>query len=135
MRYYIAYKFTGSDIKILKNNLDIISNKIKETWNDIFIFFRDIQNRGNIEISINDIVNIDLKELKNSEWFFAFVDNEDKSEWLLIEAWYAKALNKKFILAIKKWIDLRILRTIADEIIEFSDIKDLEVKIEKLFSK
>ncbi|MFA5917300.1 MAG: hypothetical protein WC850_03660 [Candidatus Gracilibacteria bacterium] len=135
MRYYIAYKFTGSDIKILKNNLDIISNKIKETGNDIFIFFRDIQNRGNIEISINDIVNIDLKELKNSEGFFAFVDNEDKSEGLLIEAGYAKALNKKFILAIKKGIDLRILRTIADEIIEFSDIKDLEVKIEKLFSK
>lgn len=72
---------------------------------------------------------IAFQELDNSDWLFAFVDSKEKSEWLLLECWYAKAKWKKIVLAIKKWIDLRLLRTIADEIIEFSDISDLEEKI------
>ena len=37
--------------------------------------------------------------------------------------------NKKIILAIKKGINLRFLRSIADTIIEFEDLSDLKEKM------
>lgn len=129
MRYYVAYRHQGADIRLLINNLNIISRAIESTWNSTYIFFRDWQKWGEIIIPINQIMDIALEELDNSEGIFIFVDNKEKSEWLLLECWYAKAKNKKIVLAIKKWIDLRLLRTLADEVIEFSDISDLERKI------
>lgn len=135
MRYYIAYKHQGADIKNLIYNLNVISKTIEETWNSTYAFFRDKQKFGEIIIPINDIMNIALEELKNSDWLFVFVDNKEKSEWMLIECWYAKAMNKKIVLAIKKWIDLRLLKTIADEIIEFNNIEDLKRKISLIKSE
>lgn len=129
MRYYVAYKHQGADIRLLINNLNIISRAIESTWNSTYIFFRDWQKWGEIIIPINKIMNIAFEELDSSDGIFAFVDNKEKSEWLLLECWYAKAKNKKIVLAIKKWIDLRLLKTLADEIIEFSDISDLEKQI------
>jgi hypothetical protein len=129
MRYYVAYRHQGADIRLLINNLNIISRTIETTWNGTYVFFRDWQKWGEIIIPIKDIMSIAFEELDKSDWLFAFVDSKEKSEWLLLECWYAKAKRKKIVLAIKRWIDLRLLRTIADDIIEFSDISDLERKI------
>ncbi len=129
MKYYIAYKHQGADIQNLINNLTIISKILEENWNTTFAFYRDKQDFWKIAIPMNEIMDIALEELKNSDWIFIFVDNKKKSEWMLIECWCAKAMNKKIVLAIKKWIDLRLLRTLADDIIEFDDIEDLKSKI------
>jgi hypothetical protein len=67
--------------------------------------------------------------LKKSDVFFAFVESNEKSEGLLLEAGYAKAQNKKIILAIKKDVNLRFLRAIADSIVEFEDMNDLKEKM------
>lgn len=129
MRYYVAYRHQGADIRLLINNLNIISSAIESAWNSTYVFFRDWQKWGEIIIPINQIMNMAFEELDNSDGIFVFVDNKEKSEWLLLECWYAKAKWKKIVLAIRKWIDLRFLRTMADEIIEFSDISDLEKQI------
>jgi hypothetical protein len=47
---------------------------------------------------------------------------------MLLEIGYAKALWKRVKLLIKKWINLRFVRAIADEIIEFDSIEDEEFK-------
>ncbi|NDK08736.1 hypothetical protein EOM39_05860 [Candidatus Gracilibacteria bacterium] len=132
MRYYVAYRHQGADIRLLINNLNIISRAIETSGNSTYIFFRDGQKWGEIIIPIRDIMPLAFQELDNSDGLFAFVDNKEKSEGMLIECGYAKAKGKKIVLAIKKGIDLRLLRTIADEIIEFSDISDLEGKISNL---
>lgn len=129
MRYYVAYRHQGADIRLLINNLNIISRAIESTWSSTYVFFRDWQKWGEIIIPISDIMPLAFQELDNSDWLFAFVDNKEKSEWLLLECWYAKAKWKKIVLAIRKWIDLRLLKTMADEIIEFNDISDLEKQI------
>lgn len=130
MRYYVAYRHQGADIRLLINNLNIISRAIESTWNSTYVFFRDWQKWWEIIIPISDIMPLAFQELDNSDGLFAFVDSKEKSEWLLLECWYAKAKWKKIVLAIRKWIDLRLLKTMADKIIEFSDISDLERKIE-----
>lgn len=129
MRYYIAYKFSWVEQDKLKQNLNIISKAILETWNESFIFFRDIQKRWDVTIPNEEIMKIDFEEIDNSDWIFVFVDNKEKSEWMLLECGYAKAKWKKIILAIKKWIDLRLLRSLADKVIEFDNVEDLEEKI------
>lgn len=134
MRYYIAYKFLWNDKESLKNNLEFISDEINKTWNETFIFFRDVQSRGDIKIDINEIMQKAYWEIDKSQWLFIFIDNVEKSEWLLLEAGYGKAKGKKIILAIKKEIDLRLLRSIADKIIEFDSIDELPEKIIKELS-
>ncbi|MEF2175222.1 MAG: hypothetical protein V3575_02015 [Candidatus Absconditabacteria bacterium] len=134
MRYYIAYKFLGNDKESLKNNLEFISDEINKTGNETFIFFRDVQSRGDIKIDINEIMQKAYGEIDKSQGLFIFIDNVEKSEGLLLEAGYGKAKGKKIILAIKKEIDLRLLRSIADKIIEFDSIDELPEKIIKELS-
>jgi hypothetical protein len=129
MRYYIAYKFLGSDGEELKEKLNTISSVIEEAGHNPFIFFRDIKKWGAIKMSPDDIINSAFVELKKSDAFFAFVESDEKSEGMLLESGYAKASNKKIILAIKKGINLRFLRSIADTIIEFEDLSDLKEKM------
>jgi hypothetical protein len=50
---------------------------------------------------------------------------------MLLEIGYAKALWKRVKLVIKKWINLRFVRALADEIMEFESMEDLESKINK----
>jgi hypothetical protein len=129
MRYYISYKFLGLDKEELKKKLNVISSAIEEMGYGSFIFFRDKQNWGTIQMSIDEIIKSAFFEINKSEVFFAFVESDEKSEGMLLEAGYAKASNKKIILAIKKGIDLRFLRSIADTIIEFDDFSSLKEKI------
>ncbi|MGV8162054.1 MAG: nucleoside 2-deoxyribosyltransferase [Candidatus Nanoarchaeia archaeon] len=133
MRVYIAYKFLGSDKDKLKNTLCDISSAIEKTGNQAFIFYRDTQNWGANDIPVNKILPTAFAELEKSDVLFAFVENEEKSEGLLLEVGYAKAKNKKIFLAIKKDINLRFLKSIADELIEFDTLYDLNKKIKDAF--
>jgi nucleoside 2-deoxyribosyltransferase len=135
MRFYIAYKFLGADKEKLKATLNNLSSIIEESGHKPYIFFRDAQNWGAIETPVNQILVKAFAELRKSEGFFAFVESEEKSEGMLLEAGYAKAQNKKMILAIKKDINLRFLRSISDEIIEFDTMVDLEKKLKTRLKK
>lgn len=135
MKYYIAYKFTWNEINSLKENLSKISNILEKKWNSTFIYHRDIEEwwKKKNENEINKIMEILFENIDNSDRVFAFIDNENKSEWMLIELWYAKAKNKKIIVAIKQWIESILVENICEELIIFEDIKDLCQKIELNF--
>ena len=130
MRFYIAYKFLGSDKDKLKSTLANITSMIEENGHESFIFYRDYQKWGKVKTSEDQIIMKAFTELKKSDVFFAFVENKEKSEGMLLEAGYAKAQNKKIILAIKKDINLRFLRSISDVIIEFGTLNDLRKKLQ-----
>ena len=51
---------------------------------------------------------------------------------MLIEIGYALAKKKKIILAMKEGVNFYFTEDIADKVIEFSDIKDLLIKLEIL---
>lgn len=127
MRYYIAYKFLNTDKEILKNNLENICNKIEKMGDTTYIFYRDAQNRGETAIPIDQIIQKAFIEVKKSDIILAFIENEEKSEGMLLEIWYAKALGKKLLLVIKKWINLRFVRSLADETIEFDKIENIKI--------
>jgi len=131
MKYFISYRYAWSDLKKLKDSLIFISDCLEKNQNSTFIFFRDLENWWKKEFSLDEIMKLAFQEIDNSDIVFVFIDSKKKSEWMLLECWYAKAKWKKIILAIKKWLEIRLLKTLADEIIEFKSLKDLKEKINK----
>lgn len=126
MRYYIAYKFLDTDKEVLKQNLSIICDQLEKNGHTTFVFFRDIQNRWAKSMTNEEILEQAFSEIKKSDGLFALVESEEKSEWMLLEIGYAKAQGKKLILAIKPWINLRFVRALADQIIEFQTIEHIK---------
>lgn len=129
MKYFISCKQKGLDSETLTYELSFISDLIEKTWNTTFVYFRDIQKWWEISIPNKEIMKIAFDEINKSDALFVFVNHEEKSEWMLLECWYAKAKWKKIVLAIKKWIDSKLLESLSDKIIEFDDLNDLKEKI------
>ena len=105
---------------------------IEQTGHQAFAFFRDFQKYGKVKMSNKEITKKCLEEVNKSDGIFIFIDSDEKSEGMLLEAGYAKAKNKKMILVIKKGIDLRFLKSIADEVVEFNEFSEVKDLIHKL---
>lgn len=129
MKIYIAYKFHSQNKKTVRGNLTALSNILEELGHKTFVFFRDIQKRGEVTMTPKDIIYTAFQNLKKQDAILAIIINDKKSEWLLLEAGYAKALGKKFFLVIKKWCKWTFIRELADKIIEFEHIDELKKKI------
>ncbi len=128
MRYYIAYSFFWNNLEKLKEKLEKISLILEKTKKETFIFFRDIQKWWENRINEDKVMEIALKELEKSDAIFVFIENEKISEWKSIEIWFAKALNKEIILFVKKWLNLRLSKYLANKVIYFENIEDLETE-------
>lgn len=132
MRYYVAYKFLEySDKEVLKERLENISSIIEKSGNETFIFYRDEQKWGTVSMLPNVVISRAFEQLSNSDVLFVFVDSDEKSEGMLLECGFAKALNKKIVLVIKKGINLRFLKSICDVFIEFDDVSELNERIKE----
>lgn len=129
MKYFISYKYSWEDLVILRKNLEYISSTLEKNWDETFIFYRDVEDWWDKDVEVNEVLPIAYTEMDKCDAVFVFVNNEDKSEWMLLECGYAKAKNKKIILFIKKDLKYSLLRSLASDIIEFEDIKNLENKI------
>jgi nucleoside 2-deoxyribosyltransferase len=130
MKIYLTYKLSGADKEKLKNELEKISQCLENIGYQTFIFYRDMNKWGEIEISPDKILEKAFREIKNSDIVFVFLDKIEKSEGMLLELGYAKALNKKIILAIQKDIPkFYFTKSLSDMIIEFDNLENLIEKI------
>lgn len=127
---FISYKYTWIDKIELKKELEFISSRLENIWYKTYIVTRDIQKWQEIELS-NKMIKESLEELKKSDIFFCYIKSAEKSEWMLIEYWYAKALGKKTIVFCKKWVNTFFVKRLADIYIEYEDLGEIE-KITKL---
>ncbi len=131
MRLYLAYRFSGADKKILRQQLEKISQALSDAGHEPFIFCRDVQNWQEGIMTKGEVIEACLPELEKSDAFFMFVNSEEKSEGMLIEAGFARATDKKIILVIKKGVSKHWLPHLAEIVIEYEDIEDLENKIKE----
>ena len=131
MRIFISYRFTGENPEELnetmKNICDILERKGHKTscslWKGDFFKKNNFTNKKILEYA--------LKELDDSDIYLAFIKSKDKSEGMLIEAGYALAKGKKFVLVIKKDIKTTFMHELANKIIKFKDLKDFYEKLDK----
>lgn len=126
---YLGYKFSGVDKYQLKEELTLISKIIEEKFEDIFICFRDFQNWGEKDYSGNEIINKVFDVITKSNNVFIYLNSNEKSEGMLIEVGYAKALGKNIILLKKEGVQSYFLEKIVNKIIEFKYLDDLRNKL------
>lgn len=140
MKIYVAYKHLGENETQLRKTLENIAKEIHQSGHDTFIYFRDIQKWGNKECTLTpkQLIMKGFKELEKCDTVLAIVNCEEKSEGMLLEMGYAKALKKKIILAIDKKLEkdfLRFIRGISDYTFEFKNQKDLKKNLKTFLAK
>lgn len=136
MRVYIAYKYTNIKNKSeLKINLEHVTQLIEGMGHETFLLNRDVKAWGKRHVSTIKNVFIIIKNIIRSNIIFAYVNSNVMSKGIIIEFILAKILGKKIILAIEKSMVAKnnFLVKLANTLIEFDGIKDLEKKVDKAF--
>jgi hypothetical protein len=131
MKTYFAYSLSGNKNKEnLKKSLIKLSDVFSKKGRETYITWRDIENWQESGWTREEMAKKALEVIKDSDEIFIFVGSPEKSEGMLIEAGFARGLGKKIILGIRKDLEYKFLRTIADEVVEFEDINNLAKKLE-----
>jgi nucleoside 2-deoxyribosyltransferase len=135
MKIYIAYKLSGVDKGELQKGLESISNTLTKLGHKTFIFMRDVQNWQPGGMHPDKIMQRAMQEMKSCDAILSIIETQEKGEGLLIETGFMKALGKKVIVA--SGVNGRgfLLKAIADELIEFGDEEDLNVKLKEFFGQ
>ena len=132
MKVYIAYKFSGNDLEKLKSNLIEFDKVIKKLKHHSFIFFRDVQNWVKGNSSAKSIITEAFENIKKCDVILAIIESPEKSEGMLLECGYGKALGKKIIVASKPEGRAFLLKAMADTFFEFNNLNDFELKLKEV---
>ncbi|NMB91676.1 hypothetical protein GYA37_02400 [candidate division WWE3 bacterium] len=136
MKFCIIYKYSSSkDKSQLGKELEQLSSILNDLSHTTFIFDRDVKNWQNIDIPREESSKMVFTTIKECDGVIAYVSHNELSEGMAMEAGYAKALDKKILLALKKNTDSPRVRSISDEHFEFEDMEDLKEKLPSYLNK
>ncbi|HOD01437.1 MAG TPA: nucleoside 2-deoxyribosyltransferase [bacterium] len=131
MKFCIIYKYTTTKNKFqLEKNLEQLASILSDMGHDTFIFDRDIKNWQNIEIPREESSKMVFSAMADCDGVIAYVNHNEPSEGMAMEAGYAKALGKKLIMVVKEGTGSPRIRSICDLYIEFEDTSDLKEELE-----
>ena len=125
MKIFISHKFRGVNKKVLRKEIEKISNLLEKEGHKTFNYFRDKENWIPQEFPQGKVIKDAFKEIKKCDIFLAFVNYKEPSEGLLLEFGFAKALNKEIILLINESRCSTFLESISDKVIKFKDLKEI----------
>ena len=130
MKIFISYRYTGEDLSILKGILEKITSIFESGGNSVFCSFGYDVFFQREKYSYKQILDYALRELDESDYVFAFIKSQEKSEGMLLELGYAYAKGKKIILAKKDDVYTTFVQELANNTISFTDLEDLYKKLE-----
>jgi len=134
MRVFIAHRLTGENLPELQKQLEQLSDIVSALGHKPFIFWRDIEEWVPNALPMEQILEQCLAEIDKSDMVFVFAHSDEKSEGMLIECGYAKARNKRFIVAIREGVQQQWLQYLGDTTLHFENIHDLSTKMKKAFT-
>lgn len=132
MKIFISYRYTGEDLSIVKSTIEKITSLFEDKNISVFCSFGHSEFFQKENYSNKQILDYALKGLDESDYVFAFIKSQEKSEGMLLELGYAYAKGKKIILAKKDDVYTTFVQELAERTISFTDLEDLYEKIEKL---
>ncbi len=116
MKIQLAYRVSGENreevIKTLKGLCAVLEDAGHKTYCPI------------LDSKFNGIRGT-LKHLDKNDALLVYAKSEKKSEGMLLETGYAKGRGKRLFLAIKRGLDYKHTRALADVIFEYADMRDL----------
>jgi len=135
MQIYIAYKYTNIKNKNeLKVNLEHLSQILESKGYNTFLLNRDAKAWGKKHVSTFANFFTIVKNIFISKILFAYVNSDVLSLGIIFELILAKILQKRIIICVDSNVSLKTLfvSNFAHELINYTGIKDLEAKIEKV---
>jgi nucleoside 2-deoxyribosyltransferase len=132
MQVFISYKFTGEPYEQLVKNIGVIEHQLTQFGHSVYSSLKDEKWFQENKPTNKDILFHTIDKLDNSDTVLIFLNSNEKSEGMLIEIGYAIAKQKKIVLLVRKEIETNYLRDIADVVIEFENIRELESKEVKI---
>ena len=133
MRVYIAHRLTGEKLDDLRPALEHVSDTIAAAGHEPFIFLRDIENWHINALPAKETMERCFEEIDKSDIVFVYVYNDKKSEGMLMECGYAKARNKRFIIAIREGIQFQWLPHLSEKSFYYIDDESLDKKVKEAF--
>lgn len=132
MKIYLSYKQSWIEEKNLKKELEIIRNTLNYLNIENFIWYFDEPWQ---DYNAKEILNKTKEKIENSDLILCYINYKEKSEGMFLELGISYHLNKPIITFINKNIieNFWSIKWLSDEIILFSDYKDLEEKLIQYF--
>lgn len=120
MKIVISYKQTWVDENELIRDLNFIKDILVSVWHNVFIFFLDIDK----DKTEKEIINIVKSEIESCDMVISFINHKDKSEWMLLELWIARWLNKNITIIIKEeyYKNYFLIYWLTNNIIKFNSL-------------
>jgi len=132
MKIFISNKFKGVNKKELKKKLEKIIFSLEKAGHKTFNPFRDMGNWQAKELPPGEAISRAFDKIRKCDTLLTFIDSQEKSEGMLLEFGFAKALKKKTILLIAKKVSFPTLEAVSDQVIRFNDMKDAAKKLTKI---
>lgn len=132
MKIFIGQAVTGEDINKLREESKKIIKILEEAGNDCYCTILE-GDEWEKNLLPGDKLKHAFKIIDKHDIFLAIVRSEKRSEGMLMEIGYAISRNKKLILAINENVQNTYLREMANKIIEFKTLDELNEKLNNAF--
>ncbi len=123
----LAYKYTGENHEEICNLLTKLKKILELNGHEVYVPILNLNRPKNKRELFIDT----LEKIKNQDVLISIVKSSEKSERMLMEIGHAIGLKKKVIALLQKNINNTHLRELADKVIEFDTIKDLDEILKK----
>lgn len=127
MQAYIAYKFKGTDSHNLRRQLIELDKTIKSAGFETFIFFRDVQKWGKIQLKIKELIEKAKQKMKNSDIIIA--ETSEKANGVYWEVGFFQGLGKPVIIIAKECAKNGFLASSTKFSIAYKNMIDLKEKL------
>jgi nucleoside 2-deoxyribosyltransferase len=134
MKIYLSYKFTGEKRTVLKTDLSTIIHTLEAADHTVFCAFQQEGLFQQHHYTAKQIIDSSLPHLRAADILLAYIKSNDKSEGMLLEIGYAYALKKPIYAAIKQGVATRFISTIANQVIRYKSLKQLQGQLSTLSS-
>jgi nucleoside 2-deoxyribosyltransferase len=132
MKFFIAYKYTGSDLNETETALKGIEQALEKSGHESYCKFASQKNYDEKSFDVKQIMSEAFSHLEEADAILAFVNSDQRSEGMLIEIGYAYAKGKRVVVAARKGSGVNTAKSLADKFIEFNDLEELYKELETL---
>lgn len=129
MKIFISFRFTGEEPKTLRNAIAGVEEALREAGHETICSVWEEEKFAAERFTPKRILEWALRELDGADAYFAFVRSPERSEGMLLEAGYALAKRKRFVVAVRRDIQTTFLRHLADTLIEYDTDEELHRKL------
>lgn len=132
MNYFLSYRHTGAEpqrLHTLQYAVKEVFDASEHTFYSTYFhqrLFRE-HNLSDAEILLQTVHEVD-----GYDCMLVLLDTEDRSEGMLIEVGYCIAINKPFIVIKNRAVQGYYFPALAQQIIEYTDIAELQRQLKTL---